>query len=50
MHSTAHPGLGDLLIQGPDLLVQAGRVQASGGESIPGGFGKLLPGFTAQGL
>ena len=37
-HRTAHPGLGDLLVQGPDLLVQVGGVQARGGEGVPVGL------------
>ncbi len=37
-HRTAHPDLGDLLVQRPDLLVQAGGVQARGGEGVPVGL------------
>ncbi|HEX2743442.1 MAG TPA: hypothetical protein VHN16_03450 [Streptosporangiaceae bacterium] len=34
-HPTAHPGVVDLLVQVSDPLVQAGGVEALGGESIP---------------
>lgn len=37
-HRAAHPGVGDLLVQLADLLVQVGCVHARGGEGIPVGL------------